>query len=206
MPGRRINLEEAQFGPFNQNPEVCPKMATAANVKGNKKHTSMIHFQMLPENCNSGLEGEWKPNNFNMVQSHLDKDVALFITEMAHKYQWTFCDEPWIPIPIVQDHFLGPLLDNFNEREMKKIQNILIFKKFHLRFLSQYPKSVRFRYRSKFEFSALLLSLSFLFSKESTLNECRTFSELALDMRFFMKVKVRFKNTGETMFLVAKYL
>ena len=34
MPGRRINLEEAQFGPFNQNPEMCPKMATAENVKG----------------------------------------------------------------------------------------------------------------------------------------------------------------------------
>ena len=73
-----------------------------------------------PENGNSRLEREWKPNNFNMVQSHLDKDVALFITQMAHKYQWTFCDERWIPIPIDQDHFLGPLLDNFNEGEMNK--------------------------------------------------------------------------------------
>ena len=55
-------------------------------------------------------------------QSHKETgiDLALFIKEMAHKHQWTFCGEPWIPIPIVQDHFLGPLLDNFHEREMKK--------------------------------------------------------------------------------------
>ena len=81
-----------------------------------------------PDAQNPDFEGEWKPNNCNMVQCHLYKDensetdfeLALFINEMAYKHQWTFCGEPWIPIPIVQDHFLGPLLDNFQERELRK--------------------------------------------------------------------------------------
>ena len=39
-------------------------------------------------------------------------ELELFINEMTHKYQWTFCGEPWIPNPIIQNHFLGPLLDS----------------------------------------------------------------------------------------------
>merc|ERR1712150_122344 len=30
-------------------------------------------------------------------------------------------EEPWIPVPIVQDHFLGPFLDNFHKKEEKDV-------------------------------------------------------------------------------------
>ena len=39
-------------------------------------------------------------------------ELELLINEMRHKYQWTLRGEPWIPNLIVQDHFLGPLLDS----------------------------------------------------------------------------------------------
>ena len=53
-------------------------------------------------------------NNFEFkaedAETHLE--LEFHINEMRHKYQWTFRGEPWIPNPIIQNHFFGPLLDS----------------------------------------------------------------------------------------------
>ena len=66
------------------------------------------------------IEDETDPkmnNNFKFKEEYSETqlELDLLINEMRQKHQWTFRGEPWIANPIVQDHFLGPLLDNFQE-------------------------------------------------------------------------------------------
>ena len=66
------------------------------------------------------IEDETDPkmnNNFEFKEEYSETqlELDLLINEMRQKHQWTFRGEPWIANPIVRDHFLGPLLDNFQE-------------------------------------------------------------------------------------------